>query len=97
MAGDKRARCETETPEDVAGTTNDSVKAKKPKSTNNEAGSSKKQRPPKNSAEEQELNKIDQQEYVKIIKKLSHPGSLNAELLARRVFWNKFCMCHLPT
>ena len=95
MAGDKRARCETEDPEDV-GPSNGSVEAKKPKTKNGKPGSSKRKRPPRNLVEEQELNKLDQKEYAKITENLSRPGTtLDLALLARRVFWKKFCKNHL--
>jgi hypothetical protein len=98
MTGYKRSRCETETPEDVADTTNDSVKAKKPKSANDAAGSSRKPRLPKNLAEEQELNRLDQKEYYEIIERLSYiPGIENHEFLARKEFWEKFCTYHLQS
>ncbi|OBT46913.1 hypothetical protein VE00_01970 [Pseudogymnoascus sp. WSF 3629] len=91
MTGYERPRCETEAPEDVADTTNDSVKAKKPKSANDAAGSSRKPRLPKNLAEEQELNRLDQKEYDEIIERLSYiPGIENHEFLARKEFWEKF-------
>ncbi|KFY50264.1 hypothetical protein V496_09459 [Pseudogymnoascus sp. VKM F-4515 (FW-2607)] len=89
MAPYKRARCETEDPEDAGESTNGL--AKKPKPASDEAGSSKKQRLPRTLAEEQELNKLDQNEYVKITKKVSNPETtFDEELLARREFWLKF-------
>lgn len=95
MTGDKRARCETEDPADM-GPSNGSVQAKKPKTKNGKPGSSKTKRPPRNLAEEQELNKLDQKEYVKITENLSRPGTtLDLALLARRVFWKKFYKNHL--
>lgn len=97
MAPYKRVRCETEDPEDVGESTDGSVKAKKSKTVNDEIDSSKAQRPPRNLAEEQELNRLDQKEYLKIIKMLSNPATtFDVELLARKVFWGGFCMRYLP-
>lgn len=90
MAPHKRPRCETEDPEDVGESTNGSVEAKKPKTANDEVGSSKRQRPPRTLPEEQELNKLDQKEYLKIIKKFDSENTF-IELIARREFWVKFC------
>lgn len=98
MAGYKRPRCETETPEDIADTTNGSMRAKKPKCANDEAGSSRRPRPPKTPAEAQELNRLDQKEYDEIIKRSSSIlGIENHEFLARKEFWEKFCTYNLQS
>lgn len=95
MPGTRRARCETETPEDVEQQNNGSGNAKKPKIDNDKTPSARRQRPPRNAAEEQQLNKLDQEEFVKITKKLSHPenaATLDLEKIVRSVVWEKFCM-----
>ncbi|KFY06835.1 hypothetical protein V492_07702 [Pseudogymnoascus sp. VKM F-4246] len=96
MPGSRRTRCETETPEDVEQQTGGHGNAKKPKTDNGNTGNTgatKRQRPPRNAVEEQLLNKLDQEEFVKITKKLSspeNPATLDLEKLVRSVFWDKF-------
>lgn len=100
MAGDKRARCETEDLEDLAdaGPSNGSIEAKKLKTATGETDSLKRQRPPRDRTEEQLLNRLDQEEYEEVMKLLPNRFELAyREHYAREKFWDKFCKHCLPS
>ncbi|OBT68170.1 hypothetical protein VE03_02404 [Pseudogymnoascus sp. 23342-1-I1] len=91
MAPYKRARCETEDLSDAGESTNGPVEAKKSKTANGEPDTLKRKRPPRDRAEEQLLNRLDQEQYEKAMKLLPSRFELvHREYCAREKFWDKF-------